>query len=270
MAEQVIDVEETPEVIDPAELPEPPDVSHLVTESDDPIEMPEPPDISHLVTEDDKPVDNLPSEKQQRLLVEPLYSSWNPDRPFLAAANVGLFGSVKRPAIVPDVLLSLDITVPDDWWAKEHRSYFVWEFEKPPEVVIEIVSNTKGRERDYKLGAYARLGIWYYAIFDPQKLIQDTALELYELHLGEYVLKEDYDLSRIGLSLTLWEGLFEDKQDTWLRWSHPDGEIILTGNERAEQERIRAEQEHTRAEQEHARAERLAAQLRAMGVEPEE
>ena len=35
------------------------------------------PDVSHLVTEDDEPLDNLPSEKQQRLLTETLYSSWN-------------------------------------------------------------------------------------------------------------------------------------------------------------------------------------------------
>ena len=33
-------------------------------------------DIESLVTEDDTPVDNMPSEKQQRLLTEPLYSSW--------------------------------------------------------------------------------------------------------------------------------------------------------------------------------------------------
>jgi hypothetical protein len=32
-------------------------------------------DISHIVTEDDEPVDNIFSAVQQRLLVEPLYSS---------------------------------------------------------------------------------------------------------------------------------------------------------------------------------------------------
>jgi len=48
--------------------------------------------IQHLITEDDTPVDNLPSEKQQRLLTEPLYSAWSgpgAGRTFLAAANVG-------------------------------------------------------------------------------------------------------------------------------------------------------------------------------------
>ena len=38
----------------------------------------EPPDVSHLVTEDDAPVESLFHEKQMRLLVEPLYSSWRP------------------------------------------------------------------------------------------------------------------------------------------------------------------------------------------------
>ena len=42
------------------------------------------PDISHIVTEDDMPVDNFQSEKQQRFLVEPLYSSWSENLPFVA------------------------------------------------------------------------------------------------------------------------------------------------------------------------------------------
>ena len=34
--------------------------------------------VNALVTEDGEPVDNVFSEKQQRLLTEPLYSSWTP------------------------------------------------------------------------------------------------------------------------------------------------------------------------------------------------
>lgn len=101
------------------------------------------PDISHLVTEDDAPMDN-PSEKQQRLLTESLYSSWSPSIPFLAAANVGLFYALHQPPVVPDVLLSLEVSLAEDWWQKQHRSYFFWEFGKLPEVVIEIVSNRQG------------------------------------------------------------------------------------------------------------------------------
>jgi hypothetical protein len=48
------------------------------------------PNVDHLVTEDETPVDNVFSKKQQRLLTEPLYSSWSPGRPFVAMANVRL------------------------------------------------------------------------------------------------------------------------------------------------------------------------------------
>jgi hypothetical protein len=60
-------------------------------------------DISHLTLEDDAPVDNFQSEEQQRLLVEPLYSSKALPVPFLAAANVGLFYKLKvsRSSLMP-------------------------------------------------------------------------------------------------------------------------------------------------------------------------
>ncbi len=219
------------------------------------------PNVDELVTEDDTPVDNFASEKQQRLLTRPLYSSWaGPEdgRPFLAAANVGLFFSVHEPPLVPDVFLSLDVSVPEDWWAKGQRAYFWWEFGKAPEVVIEIVSNREGGETDTKMRSYARLGIPYYVIFDPLEQVQDEVLRAYALVAPERSYEETDPawLAGVGLGLTLWEGEFEKKEGTWLRWIDEVGNLILTGEERAAQ-----------AEQ---RAERLAAQLRELGVEPEE
>ena len=224
------------------------------------------PDVSHIITEDDTPVDNLPSEKQQRLLTEPLYSSWEgpgEGRPFLAAANVGLFAAVHQPPVVPDVFLSLDVEVAEDWWAKEHRSYFFWEFGKPPEVVIEIVSNREGGEAGPKLRAYARMGVVYYVIFDPLEQVQAGVLRAYALTpWREYEETTPELLEGVGLGLTLWRGIFEAREDVWLRWQDEEGNLILTGAERAEEERRRAEQAE-------ARAARLVAQLRALGVEPE-
>ena len=66
------------------------------------------PVVDHLVTEDDTPVDSVFSEKQQRLLTEPLYSSWagpGQQRSFVAMSNVGLFFAVRHPPLVPDVLV---------------------------------------------------------------------------------------------------------------------------------------------------------------------
>jgi hypothetical protein len=63
-------------------------------------------DVSHLITEDDTPVDNFLTEKNQRLLTEPLYSSRPTDlraEKFLVAANVGVYYALREPAIVPDV-----------------------------------------------------------------------------------------------------------------------------------------------------------------------
>ncbi len=55
----------------------------------------------------------------------------------------------------------------------------------------------------------------------------------------------------------------------WLRWWDQSGNLLLWGSEGIEQERERAEQAELRAEGEKARADRLAAQLKAMGIDLE-
>lgn len=173
------------------------------------------PDISNLVIEDDIPLDNFQSEKQQRLLTEPLYSSWSVGIPFIAAANVGLFYGIKQDPIVPDVFLSLNVQMPQDWSQKQNRSYFAWEFGKVPEVAIEVVSNKEGKELGTKKDDYARIGITYYAVFDPLRQLQKpeemnrSLLKVYALTAGRYAELAEPWLETVGLGLTLWEGVFE-------------------------------------------------------------
>ena len=221
-------------------------------------------DIETLVTEDDTPVDNMPSEKQQRLLTEPLYSSWagpGEGRSFLAAANVGVFPEPRNPAIVPDVFLSLDVQPHRNWWDKAHRSYFVWEFGKPPELVVEIVSNQKGNEVGRKRQRYAAMGVGYYVIHDPLHQVMDDDLRTYRLGDGSYERRESHRFPELRLGLTLWDGVFETVRSRWLRWVDEHGTLIPTGRERADEE-------HRRADEEHRRAERLAALLRRSGIDP--
>jgi Uma2 family endonuclease len=249
-----------------------------------PYPTPVPPDTSHLITEDDTPVENMLSEKHYRLLTEPLYSSWagpGQGRPFLVCANVGLFPVPRNPAIVPDVMLSLDVTAPEDF--NRIRSYFVWEFGKPPDVVIEIVSNTQGEEKDTKRTDYARIGVAYYIVYDPFRCLDGDVLEAYELRGGRYQRLPDTWLPNVGLGVTLWEGTFEEVHGTWLRWCDQEGVVILTGAERLDYERQRAEAERQRAEAEHQRAEAerqraeaehqravmLAERLRELGLDPD-
>jgi Uma2 family endonuclease len=229
------------------------------------------PDVSGLITEDNAPMDNIYTERQQRLLVEPLHSSWQgPGEgvPFVALANVGLFFGLHRPPLVPDCMLSLDVELPQDLRHQEHRSYFVWVFGKLPDVVVEIVSDRRGGEETFKMREYARQGILYYVIHDPDDLLEGGVLRVLELRRRSYEPVAGNWLSEVGLGLTLWQGRYEGAEALWLRWCDRDRQVIPTGQERAEQERQRAEQERQRADEQAERARRLEAQLRALGIEP--
>ncbi|MBC7969536.1 MAG: Uma2 family endonuclease [Verrucomicrobia bacterium] len=252
------------------------------------------PDITDLVIEDDEPVDNIQSAKQQRLLVEPLYTSKPIDHPFLADANVGLFYAVEQPPLVPDAFLSVGVTAPEDWSKKENRSYFFWQFGKAPDVAIEVVSNRRGNELGSKVQDYARIGITYYAVFDPLRQLQtemgDQLLQVFALNQGRYISLEGNWLESVQLGLTLWQGEFETCQGTWLRWSDRNGNVVATGAERAEQAEAEARQAEAearqaeaqvrqaeaqtrqaeiRANEAEARSQALADRLRAMGIDPD-
>ncbi len=217
------------------------------------------PNVEAMVTENDMPINNLFSAKQQRLLVESLYASWGgpgAGRPFLAEANLAVFYAVHRPPLVPAVLLSLDVQAPDDVWAKSQRAYFVWEYGKRPEVVIEIVTNQHSPQGEQKLHDYGWIRTPFCIIFDPLCQLGPEPLRVYGLTPGEYIRIPAECLPTIGLGLKLWQGAYEGLTQTWLRWCDQTGNVIPTGAERA------AAAEH--------RAERLAVQLRALGVEPQE
>ena len=251
------------------------------------------PDIDQLVTEDDTPVDNIYTEKQQRLLTEPLYISWEgpPNHePFLALANVGLFYNAHRPPLVPDTLLSVGVKMEGDLRDKTNRSYFMWIADKPPDVVIEIVSDRRGGEEDVKFQTYARIGVLYYVIYDPDNILKNGILRAYSLDRRSYRPIDSANFPEVGLGLTLWTGDYETYNQQWLRWCGPDGDPIPTGKERvdaetgnAEDERKKAEDERKKAEDERKKAEaearradtaeerlrRLEAQLRGLGADPQ-
>jgi hypothetical protein len=236
-------------------------VAPPVPESDwEPVSAP---DISHLITEDDEPVDSIFSEKQRRLLTEPLYSSWSgppPEqdgapRPFMALANVGFFSMPENNPLVPDVLLSADVRMGDDLTRKENHSYFQWKDGKAPDVVIEVVSNAKGGELGERFHRYCRAGVPYYVVYDPLHCLGEPTLHAFQRTGTQYQRMDAPRFESLGLALTEWRGTFESHADTWLRWSTLDGKLIPTGAERAEEERKRAEEATTRAEDERKRAE---------------
>ena len=229
------------------------------------------PDTSHLITEDDEPLDSVFQERQQKILVDVLGEEQFAGRPFVALSNVGLFFSIREQAVVPDMMLSLDVRLLQ---GRDKKSYFVWEYGKSPELVIEVVSKKPGGESDKKIERYSRAGVIYYVIYDPFAYQSERPLKLLELHAGQYV--EVIDPTRLpilGLGLTVWTGRYQDYEGPYLRFTDQKGQLLPTGRElaesaqaqaaqetnRASQEAARAEQEAARAEQESARAEQEAA-----------
>ncbi len=241
------------------------------------------PDISAIQTEDDAPVDNIISEKQMRLLTEPLYTSWpgppgddGAPLPFVAFANVGVFTTASEPAVVPDVFLSVEVTLHEDFHRKEHRTYFVWEFGKVPDVVIEVVSNREGGELGAKKNRYARMRVPSYVVWDPEEILSTERLQVFELRGVRYQRVSEARFADLGLGLTVWEGRFENATYHWLRWCDVTGAVIPTGAERAaamearaDEARARADEATVRADEAKVRAERMAAKLRALGIDPD-
>jgi Uma2 family endonuclease len=240
-------------------------------------DMPPRPDISHLITEDDTPVDNLFSEKQMRLLTTSLVTSWKPDFPFITMANVGVYIALNRPPIVPDVMVKLDVLPAPDPTLKEYRAYFSWMYDgKPPEIVVEIVSNKKGGELSTKQRNYEHIGVAWYIVHDPFREIQDEAISAFHLVDGKYQRCAFDQLGDLGLGVKEWEGEFEGSPGTYLRWTDRTGTVLMTGDElaaknaqlAAKNAQLAAKNAQTAAKNAQRTAV-LEAKLRALGIDPD-
>ncbi len=248
-----------------------------------------------LEVEDDAPMDNIVSERQKRLLVDTLYASWKPNEPFLALANVGVFSSPKLPPIVPDMFLSLGVEPHpnlSEYDQKKHRTYLIWQHGKPPDLVLEIVSNLKGQEFSEKLSKYAELGVEYYVVYDPLEMYGKPSVRVFVRRSRQYEEIDEAVFPDVGLRLQLWEGAYQGLEGAWLRWFTMDGKLLAVGEEldamltkerkhsakerkraseaesRASEAESRASEAESRASEAESRAEALAAKLRALGIEP--
>lgn len=237
------------------------------------------PDYEQFETENDEPVDNIFSEIQQRLFIDPLHNNQWTDRDFWASANVGIYYAVDKPPVVPDMFLSFDVRKPEDWFEKKNKCYFTWLVGKSPELVVEIVSNKIGKEDQDKMQIYAQMKVHYYILLDPYLHLYPDQLNVFELKEGHYERLESQHnyMPEIRLGILIWEDLFEKEKAPWARWCSKEGNLLYTGGEntlkekaRAEQEKARAEQEKARAEQEKARADKLLAHLKSLGLSPDE
>jgi Uma2 family endonuclease len=209
------------------------------------------------------PVDNINQPLLAAALTESLEIAGKLPATALTTTNYGICATVNGRMVVkaPDWGYIPNIRVSRE---EVKRSYTPRLQGDIVVVVMEFLSDTEGGE--YSVKPTYPPGKWFfyeqilqvpnYALFEP-----DTGtLEVYQLNdSGQYKLQQSdnnrYWIAQMNLFLGVWQGTRENRTGYWLRWWDEQGNLLLWGSEKAEQERQRAE--------------RLAAQLRAAGIEPE-
>ena len=254
------------------------------------------PDQTQLPESDGTFVKNFQEHPQSILLtssIRPVLEQLHPDGRYCIGQDSGIYWrSIEPPErgaeapdwfYVPNVAPLLD--------GKYRRSYVMWKEIVAPLIAIEFVSGDGSEERDRTspfLNPEAKAGkFWvyeqairipFYAIYEVQK----ASVEVYELVAQRYErlrpnARGHYAISSLGVELGIWQGKVDNQTLPWLRWWDSNGDLLLTGEERADVEKQRADVEEQRADVEEQRADvekqradRLAAKLREMGVDPQD
>jgi Uma2 family endonuclease len=213
---------------------------------------------------------------QMHLLTDSLNLAWQDRDDCYVAGNMAVYYSqtqAKRNDFKgPDVFVVLDTV------RKERKSWVVWEEERTPDVVIELLSeSTEQADRGEKKRIYAKvLKVGEYYLFDPHTgQLEGYELDLQTLtyHSVEPDERGQLPCRRLGLSLAVLRGSYRGIETDWLRWIGADGRALphswdldaaaSEARQRAEQEARRAEHEAERAEHEAERAEHEAERARA-------
>jgi Uma2 family endonuclease len=249
------------------------------------------PDHTQLPESDGSFVKNFQEHPQSILLtdsIEPVLQKRHPDGQYCIGQDCGIYWRLTDPpergAESPDWFYVPN--VPPALNGQVRRSYVLWQELIAPLIVLEFVSGDGSEERDKtplsltdretqqkpgKFWIYEQvIRPAFYGIYEVNR----ASVEVYHLVDGEYQLltaneRGHYPITPLGLELGIWQGQYQNLELPWLRWWDTQGNLLLTGQETAEQERQRAEQERQRAEQAELRAQRLAEQLRTAGIEPE-
>ncbi|MCT7975137.1 Uma2 family endonuclease [Laspinema olomoucense] len=218
----------------------------------------------HFVLPDD-PVDHINEPILAAALTESLRLAGKLPETALTTTNYGICATLNGKFVVkaPDWAYIPHITVD---LSEVNRCYTPRLQGEIPALVLEFFSEIEGEEYSIKetyppgkLFYYEQiLQVPSYGIFE----IKTGTLELYRLGENQrYKLESANEEGRfwipeMQLFLGVWQGKLDNWPGYWLRWWDEEGNLLLWGTELLEQERQRAE--------------RLADQLRAGGIDPEE
>lgn len=165
---------------------------------------------------------------------------------------------------------------------KERKSWVVWEEEKAPDVIIELLSDsTANQDKTVKKEIYQnKMRVSEYFWYDP---FDSEDFAGFTLNNGIYQSlpfnEQGWLVSQcLGLTLVRWAGKYRGVEAIWLRWATLDGEVLSTGQElaqKAQQQQAALAQQQAELAQEQVtlaqqRSDKLATKLREMGINPDE
>ncbi|MEG4045312.1 Uma2 family endonuclease [Microcoleus sp. Pol17_C1] len=221
---------------------------------------------------DEEPVENIDQPLLAAALREILEIAGLIEAGILIAPNMGICATVDSKLVIkaPDWFYARNV---QPLSSQEIRRSYTPNLEgEVPAIVMEFLSASPNDE--YSSKQTYPPGKWFfyeqvlrvpiYALFEPAS----GFLEMYQLDSsGKYQVQQPdlnghYWIAGVGLFLGVWQGTKAERTGYWLRWWDESGEMLLWGAEMVERER----QEKGNVQQ---RADRLAAQLRAAGMEPE-
>jgi Uma2 family endonuclease len=213
------------------------------------------PSAEDLPDSDDTPVDNQLQHLIPGLLEAVLALIWSERRDWFFGVDMGIYYHPNEPAIVPDGFLS--IGVPRIIDSDLRLSYVLWEEQKVPILVLEVVSHKRRKEYTEKKEFYTQMGVLYYVIYNPFRK-RKPRLVVYQLNQGQYELLagEPIWLAELGLGIGREEGIYQGIKREWLYWYDEQGNRYLTPEERIQEAQQRAKQ--------------LEERLRNLGIDPDE
>jgi len=234
------------------------------------------PSTEELPCSDDTPVDNEDQNLLPNLLLFALTLLWAERLDWFFGVDMAVYhttGVSPKVPVVPDAFLSLGVERKKR--GKSRRSYATWEEnDTVPIWVLEMVSHRPNGEYEEKLDLYARLGVRYYLIYNPEFWQRDRhqPFEVYRLEGQTYRLQigEPYWMSEVGLGIGRGRQVMGGIEQEVLLWYDPQGQAYPLPDQLIREMQTQLMAERQRAEEAEEKANRLAQRLQELGVDPEE